>query len=144
MPRRLLILLLLVFSSWAAARENVWQPGEDNAAWRADCGSCHLAFPPALLPVCDWMEIMAQLDTHFGLDASLDPKTRQHISDYLQRNGDHNARFDRRAALPRITTTDRFIDKHRSAIRLWQKGKIKTLTDCVACHKEADPSAANE
>ncbi|MEI8171470.1 MAG: hypothetical protein WCG50_17495 [Rhodoferax sp.] len=144
MPRRLLILLLLVFSSWAVARENVWQPGEDNAAWRADCGTCHLAFPPALLPAGDWMEIMAQLETHFGADASLDAKTRQDISDYLKRNGGSSRMWGNRETLPRITTTDRFVDKHRSAIRLWQKGKIKTLTDCVACHKEADPNAAKE
>jgi hypothetical protein len=45
--------------------------------------------------------------------------------------------FGSRDEVPRITTSDRFIGKHRSAIRLWQKGQIRSLADCGSCHKEA-------
>ena len=126
------------------ARDNVWNPAQDNTAWRTECGACHMAFPPGMLTADDWLDLMSRLDQHFGVDASLDPQTKREISDYLQHNGASNRLFGSRDEVPRITTTDRFVDKHRSAIRLWQKRTIKTLTDCVACHKEADPNADKE
>ncbi len=121
----------------AVARENVWQPAQDNASWRAECGACHMAFPPGLLSVDDWLDIMSRLDQHYGVDASLEPKVKVEIYDYLKQNGASSRMFGSRDEVPRITTSDRFVAKHRSAIRLWAKGQIKTLSDCGACHKEA-------
>jgi hypothetical protein len=43
--------------------------------FRAECGSCHLAYPPGLLPAASWQRIMIRLEGHFGDDASLDPAT---------------------------------------------------------------------
>ena len=43
-----------------------------NEKWKTECGSCHLAYPPELLPASSWRRIMAGLDRHFGADASLD------------------------------------------------------------------------
>jgi hypothetical protein len=90
-----------------------------------------------LLASDDWLAIMAQLDKHFGLDASLDPSASAEIAGYLKRNGADGRPSMGQDALPRITTTARFERKHRSAIRLWSKGQLKTLSDCGACHKEA-------
>jgi len=126
------------------ARDKAWKVGEEHAAWRAECGACHIAFPPALLSADDWRAIMARLDRHFGLDASLDGTKRQEISDYLARNGAGERLFDPREELPRITRSDWFLAKHRSAIRLWRKGQIKSLADCAACHKGADLEAIKE
>jgi hypothetical protein len=121
----------------ALARDNVWQPAQDNATWRTECGACHLAFPPALLSVDDWLDLMSNLDKHFGVDASLEPQAKAEISNYLKQQGANNRLLGSRDAVPRITTTERFVGKHRSAIRLWQKGQIKSLADCGSCHKEA-------
>ena len=33
---------------------------------------------------------------------------------------------------------DWFVRKHQGAIRLWRKGKLKSLADCAACHKGPD------
>ena len=33
-----------------------------NAAWKSECGSCHVAYPPGLLPAASWRAIMAGLD----------------------------------------------------------------------------------
>jgi hypothetical protein len=136
--RNLGILGLAVACAQATvARDNVWKPAQDNATWRTECGACHLAFPPALLSVDDWLDLMSNLDKHFGVDASLEPQTKAEISNYLKQQGTSNRLFASRDAVPRITTSERFVGKHRSAIRLWQKGQIKSLADCESCHKEA-------
>jgi hypothetical protein len=138
--RQLVLLVLLAgfVSSVAGARDTLWRPAEENASWRAECGSCHFAYPPGLLAAADWLQIMSQLDRHFGADASLGASARQQISDYLQRNGASTPGSNKQPELPRITRSERFVDKHRSAIRLWQKGQVKTLSDCAACHKDSN------
>lgn len=133
--RHLAILCALALPALAAARDNAWQPREDNAAWRAECGACHIAFPPALLSADDWMVIMSELERHFGTDASIDEKTRKDISAFLERNASANRLFASRDETPRITTSDWFARKHQGAIRLWRKGRVKSLADCGACHK---------
>jgi hypothetical protein len=125
-------------SAIARDRDSVWHPTEDNALWRNECGTCHMAFPPGLLASDDWLAIMALLDKHFGVDASLDPSASAEIAGYLKRNGADGRPSIGQDALPRITTTARFEHKHRSAIRLWRKGQLNSLSDCGACHKEAD------
>jgi mono/diheme cytochrome c family protein len=128
--------LALASASWsAAARESVWKPAEDHALWRAECGACHVAFPPALLSPTEWRGITSRLDKHFGTDVGLDSVTAQEIAAYLERNAAKNPVFASADELPRITGSERFGDKHRGAFRLWRSGKIKTLTDCSACHK---------
>ena len=47
----------------------------DDPRWRAECGSCHAAFPPALLTAPAWRQVMGALDRHYGADASVDAKT---------------------------------------------------------------------
>jgi len=136
---RLLVTVLTALSCIAAvARDDVWKPAQDNAAWRNECSACHMAFPPGLLRSEDWMVIMAHLEQHFGVDASLEPQVSAEISAYLKQNGASNPLFAGRDEVPRITTTPRFEDHHRSAIRLWLKGQLKSLSDCVACHKESN------
>ena len=44
----------------------------DDPRWRAECGGCHAAFPPALLTAPAWRQVMGALDRHYGTDASLD------------------------------------------------------------------------
>jgi len=135
---RYLFLFVVVLPFAAAASDDAWQPREDNAAWRAECSGCHIAFPPALLPAEDWLVIMSRLDKHYGADASLEPKVRQEVAAYLERNGASNRMFGSREEMPRITTADWFARKHQGAIRLWRKGKVKSLVDCAACHKGPD------
>ena len=54
-----------------------------NPAYKAECGSCHVPYPPKLLPAQSWRALMARLDRHFGSDASLDARTSEEISRYL-------------------------------------------------------------
>ncbi|MEY3427514.1 MAG: hypothetical protein RIS60_866, partial [Pseudomonadota bacterium] len=41
-------------------------------AYKAECASCHMAYPPAMLSKSSWQRIMGGLDKHYGTDASLD------------------------------------------------------------------------
>jgi hypothetical protein len=135
--RFLLISLVTTAGVSATARNDVWSPTEDNAVWRSECGVCHMAFPPTLLPSEDWLAIMGSLERHFGVDASLDALAGIEISDYLKRNGARDRVGGWGDEALRITATERFEHKHRGAIRLWKKGQLKSLSDCGACHKEA-------
>ena len=53
--------------------------GRDRRASRApllpeytqECTSCHLAFPPDLLPAASWWRILDNLTGHYGTDASI-------------------------------------------------------------------------
>jgi len=55
-----------------------------EALYRQECGECHLAYAPRLLPATTWRQIMTGLDRHFGVDASLDGPTATAISDWLE------------------------------------------------------------
>ena len=131
------VVLSLLLGTQVLAREDVWKPAQDNVTWRAECSACHVAFPPGLLTPQDWLEIMAHLDQHFGVDASMDAASASEIANYLKQNASNGRQSGSHEGLARITSSDRFVAKHRSAIRLWQKRQINTLSDCGACHKEA-------
>ena len=43
-----------------------------NPVYKEECGSCHMAYPPGLLPARSWTKVMSGLDNHFGDNAELD------------------------------------------------------------------------
>jgi mono/diheme cytochrome c family protein len=45
-----------------------------------DCASCHVAYPPGMLPAASWQRLMGSLDRHFGSDASLEATIAQEIA----------------------------------------------------------------
>jgi nitrate/TMAO reductase-like tetraheme cytochrome c subunit len=111
--------------------------------YKAECGSCHVAFPPRLLGKSDWATIMRDLDKHFGTDASLDPKTTISISRWLQQHAGSRGKSD--TSLPRITTTSWFKKEHREVPAYsWQDPRIKTPANCAACHKGAEQGLYRE
>lgn len=115
------------------AAEDVWQSREVSPAWQSECGSCHMAFPPALLSGGDWKLLMLGLDKHFGVDASLDAESKDAITAFLERNAASG--WGHSVDSLRITETGYFMKKHKGAIRLLIKGRVKSLADCAACHK---------
>lgn len=131
--RRLAMLVLMIAFPLAVAAEDVWKPRETNAAWQDECGCCHMPFPPALLSKGDWNLLMQDLDKHFGVNASLDPKLRDEIAAFLERNAASGWGYS--ADSLRITETPWFMKKHKAAIRMLIKGRVQSLADCAACHK---------
>jgi cytochrome c553 len=109
----------------------------DSATWRAECGSCHVAYAPALLPTVEWRQLMRSLDRHFGADASIDAKTAVEIDRFLAANA---RRGEGRAAeaQPRITTTRWFRHEHDEvSAAVFRSPSVKTPANCAACHPGA-------
>jgi Dihaem cytochrome c len=110
----------------------------NNAQWRTECGSCHVAYPPQLLNAGDWKRIMARLDRHFGSDASVEPALATQIQDFLLQ---HSGRWPavKASDLPRITSAPWFIREHDDVpARSWESHAVKSRSNCVACHPLAD------
>lgn len=108
-----------------------------NEKWKAECGSCHVAYPPQLLPASSWQALMSGLDKHFGTDASLDPNSAAEIGTFLGRH----AQKKRPSGKPvlRITESRWFNQAHDEVpTSLWQDPKVKSPANCSACHTRAD------
>lgn len=136
----LLVFSLLAVEAEAKSRDFT----ADNAAWRAECGSCHVAYPPALLPVAEWRQLMGSLDRHFGVDASVDTKTVTEIDAFLAASA---GRGEGRVAeaLPRITTTRWFRHQHDEiSAAVFRSSSVKTAANCAACHPGAAAGNFNE
>ena len=101
-----------------------------NDPWKAECGSCHVAYPPQLLPAQSWKRVMSRLDKHFGTDASVDPAAAAEIGAYLERYSDSGRRAAPAGDEPRITETAWFRKEHR-------RQNLSNPADCAACHTGA-------
>jgi hypothetical protein len=112
--------------------------------YRTECGGCHLAYPPRLLPAAGWGRVMGTLSTHFGDDASLDQATSAELLDYLKANAADRALQARPGAktptagegAPRITQTRHFLRKHDEVPTYLVTGnpKVGSFSNCQACH----------
>ncbi len=110
-----------------------------NASWRAECGSCHLAYPPNLLPAPAWRRMMAGLDQHFGTDASVDARAAAEIGAFLERNAGQGRKRGSDSGTLRITDTPWFKRKHDEvAASTWNSPQVKTAANCSACHRGAE------
>jgi mono/diheme cytochrome c family protein len=129
----------LLSASPARADERARRPAAVPAAYAQECGSCHVAYPPRLLPATSWQRLMAGLDTHFGSDAALDAATAQQLSQWLRA---HAADSRKRRAEPpqdRITRTDWFVREHRHVDgAAWTHPGVKSAANCAACHPRAE------
>ncbi|WP_296753466.1 diheme cytochrome c [Thiobacillus sp.] len=123
-------------------------PALTHKAWQQECGSCHLAYPPSMLPRASWQRVMTGLEQHFGEDASLDPATQADILKFLEKNaadsggsgmGRRVMRMDGNTAPLRITETRWFVRKHDEVPRAtWSRKSIGSAANCAACHREAE------
>ncbi|HWQ39194.1 MAG TPA: diheme cytochrome c [Burkholderiales bacterium] len=108
-----------------------------NPAWKTECGSCHVAYPPPLLPARSWRTIMARLDRHFGADASVDPQTAAQIERFLVANAGQGRGPS--VAEPRITEAAWFVREHDAVPpALWKRPQVKSPANCGACHTRAE------
>lgn len=109
-----------------------------NPAWKAECCSCHVAYPPALLPAASWRALMMQLDQHFGTDASIDAKTAREITAFLEANAGRARKETGATPVLRITETRWFQKEHDEIpARTRRSPAVKSAADCEACHTQA-------
>ena len=146
-----LMTLLLAASLGAQARYNgedrgkPVMPPQSNAKWLTECGGCHMAFPPGLLPAASWKKIMAGLDKHFDTDASLSAQDAKEITDYLVKYPSN--RWTAATAPLRISDSQWFKIKHSSSEinpAIWKRESVKSPANCMACHGGADKGDFNE
>jgi hypothetical protein len=120
------------------------------ALYKTECGDCHMAYPPTMLPAASWQEMMSALDDHFGDNAELDAETTDQIAAFLGHysagtgSGEYGERSWRATrGLPppmRITETDYFRGQHReiSAKMVADNPDVGSFSRCEACHRGAE------
>ncbi|MDD2399591.1 MAG: cytochrome C, partial [Sulfurovum sp.] len=54
----------------------------ENKLYLKECGSCHFAFQPGLLPERSWTKMLSNLADHFGSDAALEPEDHKALLVY--------------------------------------------------------------
>lgn len=114
-------------------------PRSVPAAYTQECGSCHTAYPPGMLPARSWQRMMNGLDKHYGTDASLDAATLQQISVWLQAYAGTYKRVREEPPQDRITRSAWFERKHRKVDpAVWTHASVKSAANCAACHSGAD------
>lgn len=130
---RCLSAILLTFCVTAAQaddRERV--PPVTHAATLKECGECHMAFQPGLLPSASWNRIMDGLSNHFGERATLPDTVAAEIRAYLTGNA---GRGDGR--LLRITEQRWWPHEHDLRPEIWRRKEVGSKANCEACHRLA-------
>ena len=133
--------------------DNLYQPFlglllPDNQLWREECGSCHLAFHPSLLPARSWKTIMQQQASHFEEDLFLEQEAVKEIESFLVENAAEqelteaawkiNRSIAKTLVLTRITKAPYWIKKHRKISEAaWEHPKVNGNINCAACHLDA-------
>lgn len=118
-------------------------PADAPEVWKSECGSCHLAYPPGLLPAAAWQQQMDTLKNHYGSDASLAPGEEQEIRAFLQRAAADNRLpvegADAPGEPPRITATRWFQRKHDEiSAAKFAREAVGGPGNCAACHRDAE------
>lgn len=121
-----------------------------DATWKEECGSCHLAFPPSLLPAASWKGLMSNLADHFGEDASLGDGEVRSIGAFLVANAaetqDSLPANQFRSVDParpfEITATPFWLHMHADIPeKAFAQKSVGAKQNCAACHSDAETTA---
>ncbi len=126
-----------------------------NIKYAKECGACHLAYQPGLLPERSWRKVMENLHDHFGDNAELPTADQPVLLEYLVNNSAERANYKRSAQMlhsirkvdtpVRISQVPYFIREHREvANRVRGNEKIKSLGQCELCHQKANEGSYAE
>lgn len=120
----------------------------NNPTYKEQCGACHFAYQPGLMPSGSWEKIIAGLDDHFGDFVDLDRDSRKIIADYLRANAADRSFSKRSAKIMeslggqsplRITDVPYIRRKHHEIDpAVFRRKSIGSLSNCSACHTSAE------
>jgi Dihaem cytochrome c len=137
--------LAAVIGSWLAVGATQSATTRDpQEAFRQECGACHWAYLPELLPAHSWQKITSDLSHHFDQNASLDASTTRQITDYLTRHAADapgaNHSFMRGLSASdaplRVTDTPLWRAIHEEINPLaFTQPRVKTKANCMGCHQ---------
>jgi mono/diheme cytochrome c family protein len=131
--------VIAISSQIASAGSKNLMPVNAPPIYQQECGSCHMPYPPALLPKASWAEIMNGLQKHFGTDASLSQQEMEQISSWLNSHAGTYKRVKETPPDNRITKSDWFVKKHRKInSKEFLSQAIKSRSNCNTCHKNAE------
>ncbi len=118
-----------------------------NATYAEQCGACHFAYQPELLPAASWEIILDGSDDHFGETVDLDEDARLEISGYLASNAadKSSARLAGKIVrslagrTPLRITDIPYIrhEHHELSPQVTEHPSIGSLANCTACHTTA-------
>ena len=85
--------LLLLLTGSVEARDSFDPKAEEkggfaavtDAKYQSECGACHFAYLPGMLPARSWDALLTKSNEHFGETLSLDPENLRHIRDFSDR-----------------------------------------------------------
>lgn len=127
-----------------------------NTMYKTECGSCHFAYQPGLLPEQSWHKIMNGLADHFGDNAELDSASQQQILGYLTANSADKSDFRRskkimrslrnKPAPLRISEIRYIKGRHHEIPKRMITGneKVGSLSHCDACHQKINQGSFRE
>lgn len=116
------------------------------ALYKKECGSCHIAYAPYLLPQKAWVNLMNDLENHFGDDASLEEAEFQSIFAFLEAHSMQKYNTQFKANLAKENDDEIAISKYKFYEKahqnlpnvLFNDERIKSRANCEACHKRAE------
>jgi cytochrome b len=117
-----------------------------NPTYEQECGACHYALNPSLLPAASWAALMASLGEHFGENASLDDPTSRQLAAWLVDNAaetfDTESANRFRVVAPedpyRVSSTPYWVRKHASVPpEVFRRRSVQSKVNCHACHRDA-------
>jgi hypothetical protein len=120
-----------------------------DKAYAKECGSCHFAYLPGMLPARSWQALLQQ-KSHFGESLSLAPDVAQGIAGYLTANAADRSpyqgsrvilsRLPESATPLRVTQLPVMRQYHSMVAKLMASGAAPIkggLSNCEACHTDA-------
>lgn len=125
------------------------------ALYQEECGSCHFAYQPGLLPAASWWKLMDGLADHFGENAELDADTDKRLRGYLTANAADQVNRGRSPGIVnslhgnaplRITDTLYFRRQHSEIpLRMVKNNpEVGSFSRCDACHAGANAGSYDE
>ncbi len=121
-----------------------------------ECGSCHFAYQPGLLPERSWNKLMDGLESHFGENAELPADELKSLRAYLIENAADHANYKRSKKIIRslrsndvplrATETSYLIRKHDdlSVAMVAGNPKVGSISNCQSCHTKAGTGSYSE
>ncbi|MBL4606995.1 MAG: diheme cytochrome c [Pseudomonadales bacterium] len=124
----------------------------NNELYAEECGACHYAYPPGLLPIQSWEKLLdaKALEDHFGENAELDEADLASLQKYVYANSAEKSYYKRARKITRsisegeaplrITEVKYIKRKHHELTEEMVKGNkdVSSLSNCNACHTQAE------
>jgi len=119
----------------------------NNPTYTENCGDCHLAYQPGLMPSGSWDKILKGLPDHFGEAVELDSESMKTIAEYLKIYAADNSstKLSRKIMrsmgnqIPLRITQIPYIQRkhHEIDAKIFTRESIGSFSNCTACHKTA-------